>query len=301
MLKKRVLSASLLALIFFHREPNLCEADSHVPEVEQRSTLQPVKGIEIFKSEPSPSDLTFEGGPERVFLVLHGLNNHPKVMDELVGAVNEIGIDCLRVTLTGHHGDDDSEASSQAWLLDIARAVEMARKVYPKAELNLLGFSAGGAAIINYLDKNPQIPAERAFLIAPAISLRSFTNLVRVFIPLGYLGIPAISVAPVSYRRYTFPSFKLYQALFDTHSAVQSLAHPERFKGMRLNFLLADGDELISGEGVREWIKNNDLTESSNLKTITFGTPIPDYRHQIIDRATVGDANWKIIKSWLRG
>ena len=291
---------------------DLSLSDSIEPLVANSSSSSVGKGIQVFKakanleatkSEPSPLGHAVVGikSSTKVYIVLHGLNNHPKVMNELVHEINAMGSDCLRLTLTGHNGNDDAEASRQAWLSDISKAVEYANKTYPDAEIHFLGFSAGGAAIINYLDRNPQMPAKQALLIAPALSLRAYAHLVRIFLPLGHIGIPAFSVAPADYRRYTFPSFKLYQALFETQAAVEFLTNQDRFKKIRLNILLADGDELISGEGIREWVINNGLADSAEVRTITFGDSVPDYKHQIIDKATVGEKNWEIVRSWLRG
>ena len=259
----------------------------------------------IFKGSALALSITHSGssffptqkpGSKQVTIVLHGLNNKPEVMNELIGVLNDQGKDCVRVALTGHNGDDDSKASQKAWLKDIESAITYAENLRPASRISFLGFSAGGTVIINYLDQHSEVEVDGIYLFAPALALKTYAQLVRLFIPLGFFGIPGFSVAPYEYRKYSFPSFKLYKSLFDTYNEVQTLKNPVRFKKTTLNILLAEGDELVSNSGIRRWLDKNQLAEFAKIETFEFEETVPDYKHQIIDPATLGTKNWERIR-----
>ena len=241
-----------------------------------------------------------------VFLVVHGLNNTPDVMNELITVVNKAGFNAIRVELTGHESEEivnnpdffEREISVESWLNDLDISVKQAKKLYPNSPISVLGFSLGGALLIRYLDLHPEFKIEKAIFIAPAIGLFKFTNLIRIFSPLQFIGVPSISLAPEGYRRHMFPSFKFYDGLFDVYRDVQKLSQVENLKSAKPTFIMAEEDELIDEYKVERWIKNNGIEKESKSIVLKFEEgEEPEYKHQIIDLKSTGIKNWAKIES----
>lgn len=244
-----------------------------------------------------------------VFIIVHGLNNKPEVMNELIGLVNVGGSSAIRVELTAHESDEGRESSNfifrkisaKSWLEDVEDAFLQAQEQFPNQPISVLGFSLGGSTLIRYLDLHPETKINKAFFIAPAIGVFKFTHLIEIFSPLKYLGIPSISFAPKGYRRSMFPSFRIYDGLFDMYDDVQTLSQNKNLKTANPVFFLADGDELIDRDKVNDWIKRNNLEKESKVIEIKFDKGSePEYRHQIIDKVSVGEKNWEVFREELK-
>lgn len=236
------------------------------------------------------------------YIVVHGLNNTPEVMNDLSGVITDLGYNAIRVTLSGHNGDDDSNVSADQWRNDIKGAIEYKEETAPGSDLFFLGFSLGAAAITSYLDNNTSIKVKKIVFLAPGIAINRYLHIVRILTPLRYLGIPAISIAPRDYREYLFPSFKLYSSFFNLYDSVRELKNPDRFFNINMKLMVVDGDELISEEGVKKWIKENKLTDTVKISKLFYDkNRLTRYNnHQIIDQRSIGEKNWEILKAFIK-
>lgn len=246
-----------------------------------------------------------------VALVLHGLNLNPARMAAVIAALNDGGIDALRLSLRGH-GDnfrqregmdaaqsrlEDFKGVSHAlWFRETLKGFEEACKSAHanRAPLFLVGFSYGALIGLDLLAARPDAAFDRAVLFAPALSLRGWDYAIRLFAPFPKMIIP--SLAPAGYLANPGTPIAAYNALFET------LDHFESHLGPRLNLptlvVMDPGDELVSLGGIRK------LAETHNLDQWRFH-PVQNrgsrsnraLRHIVIDEMSVGREAWAEIKT----
>lgn len=227
-----------------------------------------------------------------VVALLHGLNNTPQVMDPLAIELNKIGFHTLRLSLSGHRGDS-SEADSARWIAETAEVLYGLRNEFPDLPIYAVGFSVGAATLIATIEKHQTIILKKAVLLAPAISLRGFTNLIRPILPLALLGAPGITLMPESYRAERFPPLQFYKALFNIVDLIQE---PKKTASTEAKIFLARNDEFVSFDETAKWIKKNNLSwEIVELK------PKPEFKgsfeHLIIDQPSLGKDEWQKLLS----
>jgi pimeloyl-ACP methyl ester carboxylesterase len=253
------------------------------------------------------SDTIHPGG---VALVIHGLNLNPTRMASVTSALNEAGIDALRLSLSGH-GDNYRRrdgldvpqsrleefkgVSYPLWFQEALKGYEEARgnareKGVP---LFLVGFSYGGLIGVDLMAARPDVAFDRAVLFAPALSLHGWDYTIRLLSPFPRLVIPAL--APAEYLANPGTPMAGYNALFET------LDHFESHAGPKINIpslvVMDPGDELVSISGIKT------LAEAHNLDQWRFH-PMPNgrsllkgmLRHIVIDERSVGQEAWADIR-----
>ena len=245
-----------------------------------------------------------------VALVIHGLNLNPTRMAAVISALNEAGIDTMRLSLRGH-GDnyrrrdgldatqsrleDFKGVSYPAWFQETLKGYKEARSNAreKKVPLFLVGFSYGGLMGLDMMAARPDVAFDRAVLFAPALSLHGWDYTIRLFTPFPRLVIPAL--APAEYLANPGTPMAGYNALFET------LDHFESHAGPKINIpslvVMDPDDELVSISGIKN------LAEAHNLDQWRFhpvrnGRPLLKgmLRHIVIDEASVGRPAWAEIR-----
>ena len=232
-----------------------------------------------------------EGG-RGVFILVHGLNNSPEAMRPLATFLNQTGFATVIVALTGHRGEArEVIPSRRRWVEDLECAVEAVQRRWPGKRMSALGFSLGGAVILNGLSEFGRPLFERVVLVAPAIGLKGYTALLRPLTWLDWTGLGLPSFIPPPYRAEATTPLTAYAALFDT---VDTLLVRPTGEALRLTptlVLLNDGDEFISVSRTRRFIQAGELAawQLEVLPPLNGSTPT----HLMLDPATFGAANWE--------
>jgi pimeloyl-ACP methyl ester carboxylesterase len=245
-----------------------------------------------------------------VALVIHGLNLNPARMATVISALNEAGIDALRLSLRGHgdnfhhrEGMDAIQSRLEAfkgvscalWLQETLKGYEEARKNARenRMPLFLVGFSYGGLIGLDLLAGRPDVAFDRALLFAPALSLNGWDYAIRLFTPFPRLVIPAL--APADYLANPGTPMAAYNVLFET------LGHFETHIGPTLNIptlvVMDPGDELVSFDGLKRLAEKHHLNQwrffpLHHKRSLLNGM----LRHIVIDEVSVGRQAWAEIR-----
>lgn len=228
-----------------------------------------------------------------VVIVVHGLNNHPAVMDSLIQELNKAGLHALRVCLAGHCDDKpQNSVRRKDWKGDIAEAVRLAKEKYPMLPLFNLSYSLGSAVTVAYLREQPARVFSRMVFLAPAITLRTYCGLMRPLLPLRALHLAFPSVIPKEFRAHDWNAVRMYNELFrvvdannKSKQSVPSLIVPTLS-------ITHEDDELIDGKQIIPWAAKRNLTNwrSKILKSDTF--PMSRRYHLLFAKDAVTPENW---------
>jgi len=241
-----------------------------------------------------------------VALVLHGLNLNPTRMAAVIAALNEGGIDALRLSLRGHgdnfrqrEGMDDiqsrmedfKDVSHSLWFQETLEGFEEARTSAHemRVPLFLVGFSYGALIGLDLMVAEPDAAFDRALLFAPALSLRGWDYAIRIFAPFPRMIIPTL--APAEYLANPGTPMAAYNALFET------LDHFESHIGSKLNIptlvIMDPSDELVSLGGIKNLAKKHHLDQWRFHPVQNKGSLLKrTLRHIVIDEMSVGRKAW---------
>lgn len=259
----------------------------------------------IYRWYPS----TVDPRPVAVAWMIHGLNLDPARMSELANVLNEIGIDVLSVSLTGHRdrSSNDREnptpegrmesfkrATYDAWRKEALGGYMNART--RAEELNLpvyfVGYSLGGLIGVDLLASVPEVRYDRMILLSPAIRIRLRSHLLKIFSVFPRMVIP--SASPEGYRANRGTPMAAYNALY------MGINHLERVANDRLNvptLVFADpDDELVSFIGLEEFAREHALNQWSII-AVEKNKAAESIRHLIITEEAVGTGVWQSMTS----
>lgn len=232
--------------------------------------------------------------PIGVAVLTHGLNNKPSVMSSLAEFLREVGFHSLLVTLPGHSKKNPA-ASGELWTREVVNAMNFARSKYRDLEILPVGFSAGTLASLLAIIDDKDLNIKKSILLAPPISLRWYTNGIKPFLPLHYLGLPVFTLAPKEYRLYKFPSLSLYNALYDLRDRLDEIKESEKLQEIKSLVFLSPKDEFISHKSNIKWIRTN----FPSWKIVEI-RPEPEiqnsWEHLIIDQMSLGLTSWNKMK-----
>lgn len=235
--------------------------------------------------------------PKFVAVVTHGLDLKSGTMDDIRGVLQDFGGEVLQVGLPGHRllTTDEGVEPYVSWAGHL-RASLCVAKARAKELGNIpsfyVGFSLGGALYEEILSQKIEdtYRADGVVLFAPAISLRFYSYLTRLFFIFGEdFSLP--SFIPEPYRVMYGIKMKNFRSLFrlvdQLHSnADQSLNIP--------TLVFVDPyDELVSPSGIRSFIEQNELSawtvrETSNSTSTLKGT----FRHLNFGKESLGVKSW---------
>lgn len=240
--------------------------------------------------------------PRAIALVVHGLNNKPEVMDQIVENLQYQGIEVLRVGLTGHLGDVNAmkRITKDQWFLDIFYAYCGARLHSAETALPLyfVGYSLGGllgeVLLKSDLPEKPQF--DRAILFAPALSLHnSAKNIKNLYFAGDGFIVPGLS--PKEYSAHRGCSIGGYKALFSLVDDVNSKGKSEAQNIPTLVFI-DPKDELVSPKKLNAYIKDQKLDQwtikylDTNKAERNKDNLLLKYHHLIIDQESLGEEQW---------
>jgi pimeloyl-ACP methyl ester carboxylesterase len=231
-------------------------------------------------------------------------------MAAVITALNDGGIDALRLSLRGHGAnfrqregmdavqsrlEDFKGVSHSLWFRETLMGFQAARQSAHanRVPLFLAGFSYGALIGLDLLAARPDVAFDRALLFAPALSLRGWDYAIRLFAPFPRMIIPTL--APAQYLANPGTPMAAYNALFET------LDHFESHIGPRLNLptlvVMDPGDELVSLDGIQHLAKAHDLGQWRFHPVQKQGSLLNrTLRHIVIDEMSVGREAWAEIR-----
>ena len=228
-----------------------------------------------------------------VVLSIHGFNNDPRSMSDLVHHFNQLGYDVLNVALYGHRGSlHEMKIANYSILhehvrLHLCELIERAQG----DPIIFLGYSTGAVLQGNLLYEFPELVKQQLKIIwiAPAVQLRwPFSFMTGVVS--GQLVIPSLNVR--SYIANYGTSLNAYSALnygrekFNKHFTDNPHLMPPTL------IIMNPKDEFISWSLSQEFFSSNPQIRLISIsdRSSTLRRKI---HHLIIDRASLGEASWQ--------
>lgn len=232
-----------------------------------------------------------------VFLVTHGLNNKPEVMNDISYYLNSLGFHVLQIKLKGHTNSSNWPSCLKAddWLNNIKNAYCYSKINFPQLKIFGLGYSLGAAATLAFIEQFENINFEKLVLIAPAIKLRWKVNLIKLLSNFSFLGTKLPSLAPVEYRAHSKTPLSAYSALFEIIRMTSSLKY--RFDRIPVMIIQRAEDEIIDFKDTISWAIDN----FANPKLTTLEGQEFDKlpQHLMIDRISNSKQSWNKFTSEL--
>lgn len=253
-------------------------------------------------AEPAPS---VEGVPaaKAVVVLVHGLNLKPAKMNALADFLRASGADVLPVTLSGHGGgmEEFKKVTRGIWIQEMRDAFERAerRAKENNAPVYFVGYSLGALAGLDALNAaaDREIRCGKMVLLAPAISIRDRSYLLKLLGSFPALVIPSLS--PADYRAHGGTPMAAYKALF------QSVASLEKEGMARFNVptlvLVDPEDELVSAEGILKIMGQFRLDQWRMMEVSNAGSPLKKkYHHLIVDENALGADQWRQMQAAIK-
>lgn len=254
-------------------------------------------------AEPVPS---VEGVPaaKAVVVLVHGLNLKPGKMNALADFLRANGADVLPVTLSGHGGgmDEFKKVARDLWIKEMRDAFRSAeaRAKENNAPVYFVGYSLGALVGLDFLNSpaGQEIRCEKMVLLAPAISIRDRSYLLKLLGLFPSLVIPSLS--PEDYRAHDGTPLAAYKALFQS---ISSLEKEGLAKSNVPTLVLVDPeDELVSTGGLGKFMGQFGLDQWKIIEVTNTGSPLKKkYHHLIIDENAVGADQWRSMKVSIKG
>ena len=231
-----------------------------------------------------------------VVLLVHGLNLKPSRMDSLAELIRKQGYEVLRLALSGHHGDleEFKKVSAEQWLGEAAAGycLGLNRSRVLGKPLLFVGFSLGGLLGETLLNTSfePPVAFEKVVLIAPAISVRARSHLVRALRVLGSSYVVS-SGNSEAYRAGPGTPIAAYDATFDLISELSASGFAR--SNVPTIVFLAPEDELVDSSGVAEIREKFALTRWKLIYVSNAESVLPGKRHHLfIDESSAGPRQW---------
>ncbi len=226
-------------------------------------------------------------------ILIHGLNLKPAAMDPLGHKLVDSGLAVYRLALPGHRGEDRKRRlaiKAQDLMQSLEEATTLVRSRCP-GPLYAVAFSLGGLLTV-VAQAEGEVNFDKMVLIAPAISLKRYTRLVTWLFPFFDV-IPSRGPAP--YRASVEGTSKaLYRALFVLYDRRNSGSHQRLQRPTRI-FMNPD-DELVSWEGLAEFIVEHDLEVQWSIKALgNDEAELDDFDHLAIDSKTLSPESWRML------
>ncbi len=230
---------------------------------------------------------------EGAVILVHGLNLKPGAMDPLGRKLVESGIAVYRLALPGHRGEDRKQRlaiDAEDLMQSLEEAASLVRKRC-SGPLYAVGFSLGGLLTV-VAQGEGKVDFDKMVLIAPAISLKGYTHLVTWLFPFFDV-IPSRGPAP--YRASVDGTSKaLYRALFVLYDR-RNPSNNQRLRRPARIYMNPD-DELVSWEGLAEFIVEHDLEVQWSLKALdNDDAELNNFDHLAIDSQTLSPASWRML------
>lgn len=226
-------------------------------------------------------------------LVVHGLNLDPKAMNDLTYFMALQGLLVYRGALLGHRVklSEYQDVTRQGWLEEIVELHRLGRADNPHLPMVCAGFSLGALLILDAQSQG-MISCDQMILLAPAAVTHVphwVVSLARSVLP-EMLALP--SANPLAYRRHDQLVLKPNFLAYDSMKAV-SEADPKKLNVPTL-VLMSKQDEVVSYDGVKNWISSRGLSNWVFEDLTVEGTQHKkQVHHLIVDEASLGTVEWK--------
>jgi len=228
-------------------------------------------------------------------IVLHGLNNHPAIFEQLEEHLKTQGHNILRVAFTGHSLAPETDKNwRKAWQMEWLGAKCMIDEKFGiESKSILLAFSLGALISVDNFSNIKNLSPSDMIAFAPAWTPHTHVGLLKLagMKDLDWL-VP--SFGNPQYRANDGLQNRAYQALF---SMLKTFS-PDELKRFSTLVFLDPQDELIS-IGQLKKLKNK-LKLNLNLIEIdnSENKLDPTYHHLIVDEKSASKSQWpKIIKA----
>jgi alpha-beta hydrolase superfamily lysophospholipase len=237
--------------------------------------------------------------PIGVYLVVHGLNLKPEVMKDLIDLLLSKNFAVYNLTLTGHGSSyaDFQNVTAEKWLVDIQQAYCEIKKVYPKFTPNYLGYSLGGLGGVTFAGSHNQAVFGKMILIAPALSTRWYTHMLKPISFLRHINFALLGMTPEKYRSFTFTPLQAYYALGELLKKLKSITNTEIINTIPTYVFYHQDDELVSTSGLKDWISNQKL---SNWKVIEIKAKL-NIKHLLIVKDEFREEEWEVFAEEILG
>ena len=193
------------------------------------------------------------------------------------------------------------DVNHEIWLDEMRVAYRCAREraLQCGAPLILVGFSLGGLLGIELtLDSVEGARYEGILLFAPAIRVRWYLGFIRCLAPFPRLTLP--SFAPRETAANAGTPLAAYNALFEASASVR--AGDPRHRNVPALVFLDSKDELVSGRGLRRWMRARGLSQWRIVPIErTLRRDISDYHHLIVDKERMGRERWHTLQEDIEG
>ncbi len=228
-----------------------------------------------------------------VVLSIHGLNNDPRSMSDMVHHFNQLGYDVLNAALYGHRGSlREMKTANYFVLLEHARLhlCELIERAQGDPII-FLGYSIGAILQGNLLYEFPELVKQQLKIIwiAPTVQLRRLSRFLTGMVS-GQLVIPSLNVR--SYMANYGTSLNAYSALnygrkkFNQHFTDNPHLMPPTL------IIINPKDEFISWPLSQELFSPHPQIQLASISN-RDSTLRRRIHHLIIDRASLGEASWQ--------
>jgi alpha-beta hydrolase superfamily lysophospholipase len=238
--------------------------------------------------------------PRAVSVVIHGLNLKPEKMDEIATFLTARGSEVLRVSLTGHHGDIEArkDITRQLWTQEVFQAYTEARAHADRLQVPLyfVGYSLGAVLNLDVL-LHQSARYDKMIFFAPAIENKAPEGIMRFLRHLLGKSGSLFSLNLKEYRAHDSTSFTMYVALLDSENAVHEKGL-QTLAGIPTLIFLDPDDETVSFDRTAKLLHDSQLEPAWKLIPVNNNgsTLRKKYHHLIIDRESVGVAQWRTLE-----
>lgn len=233
---------------------------------------------------------------QTVCIAVHGLNNRPDVLTDVISVFESLQTPVISVGLTGHNQDPESlkQITEDTWRNDVLKAYDMLPN--RNVKLVFVGYSLGAALGIDILSEQRRF--DKMVLLAPAIAPRK---------PVQFLGrvagkfpaLPLYSAVPERYRANTHLPLRAYDMLHHIYMSVKK----KQFAHANIPTLvfMDPKDETMSLDVLNQTIETCQL---SNWHLLPLDSDHVDFdtrfHHMIMDKKTMGPKNWELFVHHVR-
>lgn len=259
------------------------------------------RAIDIPNSSPAALVCEYPVGTlEGVVLLVHGLNQNPNTMRQLREVLRSVNYITCQLRLSGHQAETSvPDVSYAQWHSEVLNARSRLSKNHPDLPQIGVGYSLGGALLVDSCDV-PSLPCfSKLVLLAPAISLRQRSWIIRALTPLRFFGLSLPSLSPKPYRLRSATPLSFYRATFDTADAVRSSANSTGLRFTSVLLFLTSEDEMVDAEETEQYFQNSKTASLTSVWLKPKPKRSDSFNHLLIDEEVLGQAAWTELRNAL--
>ncbi len=236
-----------------------------------------------------------------VVLFLHGLNNSPTSLRPLRSLVRENASISCQLRLHGHTAGQTADVGlEKIWRQQTLEAIQYVKTQYPEQRLYALGYSLGGALLLDSLQEVEAGTFDGLILLAPAVTLSWKAAFLRILTPLRALDISLPSFAPRDYRVHDSTSLLSYHATLQIAQSVREKSLPAWVRTLPIILAVSSKDELLDSNTLQRYFAKQKLKKLRILLLEPQPTRKDAYEHLIIDSQMLGESEWSRLRRTIR-